>query len=71
MILSDILCGTTIQGAYCIKSWSDSNNDYTILAKGTDFESDTWGFEEDILSADIGYIYAIDGILNIEVYEEV
>lgn len=56
-----------IQGAFHIKVWKDEVDDYETLASGKDFEYDRWKIDEDILERKIAYIYAIDGILNIEV----
>lgn len=56
-----------IQGAFHIKVWKDEVDDYETLASGKDFEYDSWKIDEDILERKIAYIYAIDGILNIEV----
>ena len=56
-----------IQGAFHIKVWKDEVDDYETLSSGKDFEYDRWKINEDILERKIAYMYAIDGILNIEV----
>lgn len=56
-----------IQGAFHIKVWNDDIWDYETLIKGTDFEIDRWEIDEDILERKITYMYAVDGILIIEV----
>lgn len=55
-----------IQGAFCIKAWKEELLDCIVLASGSDFECDRWDIDEDILERKIGYMYAIDGVLHIE-----
>ena len=56
-----------IQGAYHIKKWNDTICDCVTVAKGSDFECDRWDIDDDIMESKIAYMYAIDGVLNIEV----
>ena len=56
-----------IQGAFHIKMWDDAIYDCVTLAKGDDFECDRWDIDEEIFERKIAYMYAIDGVLNIEV----
>jgi hypothetical protein len=55
-----------IQGAFCIKAWKEEALDCIVLASGSDFECDRWDIEENILERKISYMYAVDGVLNIE-----
>lgn len=56
-----------IQGYFIIKVWKDDISDYEILAKGKDFELDKLEINEEILEREITYMFANDGVLNIEV----
>lgn len=56
-----------IQGAFRIKVWNNEIFYYETLAKGEDFECDRWNIDEDILERKITYMFAIDGVLHIEV----
>lgn len=56
-----------IQGAFIIKMWDDEACDYVTLAHGRDFECDRWDVAEEIFERKIAYMYAVDGVLNIEV----
>lgn len=55
-----------IQGAFHIRVWNDDIGDYETLARGSDFEYDRWDIEDDIFEQKIAYMYAVDGVLNIE-----
>lgn len=55
-----------IQGAFCIKVWDEDISDCIVLAKGNDFECDRWDISEEIMESKIAYMYAVDGVLNIE-----
>lgn len=67
MTIQDLIDQFEIQGAYCIKMWDDEACDYTTLAWGNDFECDRWDIIEEIFERKIVYMYAVDGMLNIEV----
>lgn len=67
MTIRDLIDQTTIQGAYCIKKWSDSNNDCIVLAQGSDFECDLSKLSKMDLRGKITYIYVANGELNIEI----
>lgn len=56
-----------IQGCFIIKVRKDDISDYEILAKGKDFELDKLEINEEILEREITYMFANDGVLNIEV----
>lgn len=56
-----------IEGAFRIKEWDYREEDYIILAEGSDFEIDRWNIEDSIMENKIAYMYAVDGILNIEI----
>ena len=55
-----------IQGAFCIKTWNDEICDCIELVKGNDFECDRWDISEEIMESKIAYMYAVDGVLCIE-----
>lgn len=67
MCIRELIDQFDIQGAFWIKVWNEDKWDYITLAKGTDFECDHWDMMDDILERKISYMYAIDGVLNIEV----
>ena len=67
MSIQELLDQFTIQGGYIIKYWDDEKCDCVTLAHGTDFEYEHWEIDDKIKTADISYMYAIDGILNIEI----
>lgn len=67
MCIRELLEQFDIQGAYYIKAWNDNDVDYETLAKGDDFECEHWDMMDEILERKITYMYAIDGVLNIEV----
>lgn len=66
MTLQDLIDQFEIQGAFCIKRWRDDWNDYAKFAEGNDFESERHNLKEDCLNSKISYMYAVDGVLNIE-----
>lgn len=55
-----------IQGGYCIKTWDNEKETSITLAEGMDFECEWYKINEKYLNAEIVYMYAVDGILNIE-----
>lgn len=67
MCIRELIDQFEIQGRYHIKMWDDNVMDYETFAKGNDFESDYYDIADDILERRISYMYAIDGVLNIEV----
>ena len=67
MTVKDLINSFTIQGAFCIKEWNWEKGDYTILASGNDFECEYFDIADGVLESGITYIYAIDGIMTIEV----
>ena len=67
MCIRELLEQFDIQGAFHIKVWEDDICDYVTLMKGNDFECEHWDVKEEILERDITYMYAVDGVLNIEV----
>lgn len=66
MTIQDLIDQFEIQGAYCIKRWRDDWDDYAKFAEGKDFECEKWKLKEDCLNSKISYMYAIDGVLHIE-----
>lgn len=66
MCIRELIDQFEIQGAYHIRAWKNNIDDYITLAKGEDFECEKWDIDEDILERKITYMYAIDGILIIE-----
>ena len=56
-----------IQGMFHIKVWDDDRFVYKTLAEGNDFECNNWDIYREILDRKITYMYAVDGVLNIEV----
>ena len=66
MTIQDLIDQFEIQGAYCIKRWSDEMEDYIVFAQGCELEYEKWELSEDCLNSKISYMYAVDGILNIE-----
>ena len=67
MTIQDLIEQFEIQGAFIIKMWDDAKFDNVTLANGSDFECDRWDIDEEILERKISYMYAVDGVLNIEV----
>lgn len=66
MTIQDLIDQFEIQGAYCIKRWRDDWDDYAVFAVGKDFECEKRKLKGDCLNSKISYMYAIDGVLNIE-----
>lgn len=66
MTIQDLIDQFEIQGAFCIKEWDWEIETYIILAEGHDFECDKWEINDGVLGSKIAYMYAVDGILNIE-----
>ena len=66
MTIQELIDQFCIQGVYCIKRWIEDWNDYKILAKGEDFEYECHKLNEDCMNSKISYMYAVDGVLNIE-----
>lgn len=67
MCIRELIDQFEIQGAFCIKEWDYEKEDSIILTEGSDFEVDRWEIDECIMESKIAYMYAIDGVLNIEV----
>ena len=67
MTIQDLIDQFEIQGAYHIKMWDDNIDDDITFAKGEDFECDKYKIDYEILDKKIDYMYAVDGVLNIEV----
>lgn len=68
MSIRELIDQIEIQGAYHIKLWDDDKDDYITLAKGRDFEYENWDIADEYLEKKISYMYAVDGVLNIEVW---
>ena len=67
MTIQDLIDQFEIQGGYCIKEYDWEKEDCIVLAEGHDFECEKWKIDEQYLNSHIQYMYAVDGILNIEV----
>lgn len=67
MTIRDLVEQTTIQGAYRIKKWIDKDDDYIVMAQGSDFECDLSRLSKMDLRGEITYIYVANGELNIEI----
>ena len=67
MNIRDLMDQFEIQGKFEIKTYDDDYDDVITLAKGNDFECERHKIRESILDAEIIYMYAVDGVLIIEV----
>lgn len=67
MTIQDLIDQFYIQGAYCIKEYDWEEEDCIILAEGHDFECERWDIDNGILNSRVTCMYAVDGVLNIEV----
>lgn len=66
MTIDNLVDQMTMQGAYCIKQWHEEDNDCVVLEEGRDFESEWYKFSDMVMNTKISYMYAVDGVLNIE-----
>ena len=66
MSIQDLIDQFEIEGKFKIKVCND-DYDYDVLAEGEFFNYDKSEINEDILGMEITYMYAVDGVLNIEV----
>ena len=66
MTIQELIEQFEIQGAFCIKTWDYEDEDYKIFAEGKDFEYEKWNLKDDYLNTKISYIYAVGGVLHIE-----
>ena len=67
MTIQDLIDQFEIQGGYCIKEYDWEKEDCIVLAEGHNFECEKWKIDDGILNSRISYMYAVDGVLNIEV----
>lgn len=67
MSIQDLIDQFEIQGAYCVKTFDDKYDDVKTLVSGRDFECEWYKIKKEYLNANITYMYAVDGVLNIEV----
>ena len=67
MTIQELIDQFEIQGAFCIKEYDWEKEDSIILAEGHDFECEYYDIDDGILNSRINYMYAVDGVLNIEV----
>lgn len=65
--IKDLIEQFEIQGAYCINTFDDKRDDVKTLASGRDFECEWYKIKKEWLNAEITYMYAVDGVLNIEI----
>lgn len=61
MTIRDLMEQFTIQGAYQIKKWDDTEEAYNILAEGQDFEYESHKINDATLDAEIKYMYTPQG----------
>ena len=69
MTIQDLIDQFEIQGAYCIKEYDWEKEDCIVLAEGHDFECEKHMIDERYLNSNIQYMYAVDGVLNIDVQQ--
>lgn len=67
MTIQDMINQFDIQGAYCIKMYDYSIDTIVVLAEGHDFDCEYYDINDECLNMNITYMYAVDGVLNIEV----
>ena len=67
MTIQDMIDQFEIQGAYCIKGYNLEEENCIVLESGHDFECEHWKIDNCILNGKISYMYAVNGILNIEI----
>lgn len=67
MCIKDLMEQFEIEGAFRIKVWDENVEDYITLSEGSDFRYENSDIDEEILEREIAYMYAVDGMLNIEV----
>ena len=67
MTIRDLMEQFEIQGGYCIKEYDYKLDCCIILAEGKDFECEWYDIDDKVLDMRITYMYAVDGVLNIEV----
>ena len=67
MCIRELMEQFEIEGAFHIKVWNEETNDYVTLSEGSDFRYEKCDIDEDILEREITYMYAVNGVLNIEV----
>lgn len=70
MSIAELLEQFEIQGAYHIKVWKDDIEEYVTLADGMDFEYKYDEIKEEYMERKITYMYAVDGVLIIEVEDK-
>ena len=67
MTIQDLIDQIYIQGAFRIYVWDYEDNDALTIAQGTDFECEQYKITEKNMNRKIKYMFAIDGVLHIEV----
>ena len=67
MCIKNLMEQFEIEGAFRIKVWDEEIEDYVTLSEGSDFRYENTDIDEEILEREITYMYAVDGMLNIEV----
>ena len=67
MTINNLIEQLGIQGGFCIKRYDYENDDIIVLAEGHDFECEYYNIAEDVLDSRITYMYAVDGVFDIEV----
>jgi hypothetical protein len=69
MTIKDLIDQFEIQGAYRIRYWDEITEEIVTVAEGHDFDCEYYDIDNKYLYMNITYMYAVDGILNIEVTE--
>lgn len=67
LTIQDLKDKFEIQGAYRISTYNDDTDEVETLAEGHDFECEWHDIKEEYMNDMILYMFAVDGVLNIEI----
>ena len=67
MCIRELLDQFEIEGEFVIKKYNNDIDTYIILSAGDQFEYQVWADDNGVLDRKITYMYAVDGVLTIEV----
>ena len=67
MCIRELLDQFEIEGEFIIKTYNDNIDTYITLSKGEQFEYQIWADDNGVLDKKNTYMYAVDGVLTIEV----
>lgn len=70
MNIQELIDQFEIQGAYCIKRYSEELNDYDLYIEGHDFEIEKDDLSEDYFNLKISCLYVANNMLHIELEME-